>query len=304
MNILQYENRREKKLHADTRFPYNIYLCSIPADFRLVPLHWHQEMELISIKKGEGLVGLERCSFSVSAGDLVVVFPGKLHSIRQKPGFSMEYENIFFRLDMLMPALPDSCSLEFLMPLLSEDGPPSFVWKKGAGAYEKLQQAIEALDALSDSRPYGYPLAIKGIFFQILFLIHGNMQQRKEDGENSQPKEKSSLQETKKNKKIKQVLKEIEVRYGEELTVQEMAALCGYSPSHFMRFFRQHMGTSFVEYLNDYRLIMASHQLIHGEANISEIAQNTGFDQTSYFNRLFKRKYGMTPKQYRKEANR
>lgn len=302
MNILQYENRREEKIHADTRFPYNIYLCSIPKDFRLVPLHWHQEMELISIKKGNGMVSLEQCSCAVDEGDLVIVFPGKLHSIRQKPGFSMEYENIIFRLDMLMPALPDNCSSEFLMPLLSEDGPQSFVWKRGNGEYEKLQKSIGFLDDLSDSRPFGYPLAIKGIFFQLLFLILGNMQQSQEGGKDALFGEKGNALEMKQNKKIKHVLKEIEVRYGENLTIQEMAGLCGYSPSHFMRFFRQHMGSSFVEYLNDYRLIMASHQLAHGEAGISEIAQNTGFDQPSYFNRLFKRKYGMTPKQYRKEA--
>ena len=201
-----------------------------------------------------------------------------------------------------MPALPDNCSSEFLMPLLSEDGPQSFVWKRGNGEYEKLQKSIGFLDDLSDSRPYGYPLAIKGIFFQLLFLILGNMQQSQEGGKDALFGEKGNALEMKQNKKIKHVLKEIEVRYGENLTIQEMAGLCGYSPSHFMRFFRQHMGSSFVEYLNDYRLIMASHQLAHGEAGISEIAQNTGFDQPSYFNRLFKRKYGMTPKQYRKEA--
>lgn len=295
MNIPQYENQREEKLHADTRFPYNIYPCRIPTDFRLVPVHWHQEMELISVKKGEGLVDLDLRPFSVEEGDLVIVFPGRLHSIRQKLGFSMEYENIFFRLDMLMPALPDVCSLDFLMPLLAEDGPGPFVWKRGEGEYGKLQREIEELDHLSDTRPYAYPLAVKGIFFRLLFLIMENLYQ-KQNTENPYPAKLGT------NKKIKQVLKEIELRYRENLTVQEMAELCGYSSSHFMRFFRQQMGSSFVEYLNDYRLIMASHQLIHGEENISEIAQNTGFDQTSYFNRLFKRKYGMTPKQYRKEA--
>lgn len=295
MDISQYENQREKKIHADTRFPYNIYPCCIPTDFRLVPVHWHQEMELISVKKGEGMVDLDLRPYSVEEGDLVIVFPGRLHSIRQKPGFSMEYENIFFRLDMLMPAMPDICSSDFLMPLLSEDGPLPFVWKNGEGDYGKLQQEIEKLDRLSDARPYAYPLALKGIFFQILFLVMGNLHQE-------QKPENIRVAKPSTNKKIKQVLKEIELRYGENLRIQEMAALCGYSSSHFMRFFRQQMGSSFVEYLNDYRLIMASHQLIHGEENISEIAEKTGFDQTSYFNRLFKRKYGMTPKQYRKEA--
>ena len=291
MDILQYENRREKKHHADTRFPYNIYPCSIPVDFRQVPMHWHQEMELISVKKGAGMVSLDLQPFAVEAGDLVVVFPGRLHSIRQKPGFSMEYENLIFRLDMLMPAMPDVCSADFLMPLLTEDGPLPFVWRKGEGEYEKVQREVKELDWLSGSRPFGYPLAMKGCFFHLLYLILGNLQQNQEEGVRPRM-----------DKNIKQVLKEVELRYGESLTIREMAELCGYSPSHFMRVFRQHMGASFVEYLNDYRLIMASHQLAHGKESISEIAQHSGFDQTSYFNRLFKRKYGMTPKEYRKEA--
>lgn len=289
----QYEKRREEKHHADSRFPFNIYLCSIPQDFRMVPVHWHEEMELISVKKGSGQVILDLQPYPVEAGDLVVVFPGKLHGIRQKPGCAMEYENIIFRLDMLIPALPDRCSTEYLLPLLAGQGPGSYVCSCGQPEFPAVQELIGRLDQLSGSRPAGYELAVKGLFFALLFLIlHG----RQSDG--------GKGAEGRFQGKMKLVLKEVENRYDEPLTVKEMADMCGYSASHFMKFFRQQMGTSFVEYLNDYRLLMAARMLISTEETVTEIARLSGFDQPSYFNRLFRRKYGMTPSQYRQKGDR
>lgn len=294
MEGVQYENKREEKQHADSWFPYNIYLCSIPLDFRIVPIHWHEEMELISVKRGNGLISLDLQTFSVQEGDLIVIFPGSLHSIRQKPGYSMEYENIIFRLDMLIPALPDCCSCEFLLPLLSENGASSYIWPRDEESFSLAQNQIKALDQLSNDHPYGYLLAIKGIFFQLLFLILGVERKRE------LPKSGQIYHQ----EKIKQIIKEVEERYKENLTIKEMAKLCGYSTSHFMKFFRQQMKMPFIEYVNDYRLIMAARQLLNGEEGISQIAQSTGFDQPSYFNRLFKRKYGMTPKQYRRQMQK
>ena len=171
MDIKQYEGRREVRYHGDSRFPCNIYPCSIPQDFRVVPVHWHEEMELISIKKGEGIVILDLKPYPVKAGDLVVVYPGRLHGIKQKAGAQMEYENIIFRLEMLIPAMPDRCSLDFLMPLLSENGPDSYLCTEGSPEHEAVLHQINLLDQISHERPYGYELAVKGIFYQLLFLF-------------------------------------------------------------------------------------------------------------------------------------
>ena len=59
MNILEYENYQEKVLHGNPLFPYITYLCSIPLDFAYVPLHWHDEMEIIYIKKGRGIITVD-----------------------------------------------------------------------------------------------------------------------------------------------------------------------------------------------------------------------------------------------------
>ena len=59
MDKLQYKIYHENKIHTPDDFPYNTYLCSIPLDFQSVNLHWHDEVEIIVIKKGSGIVSVD-----------------------------------------------------------------------------------------------------------------------------------------------------------------------------------------------------------------------------------------------------
>ena len=102
MNLSEYENYQEKKTHFDASFPYNTYLCCIPQDFLSVPLHWHQEMEIIYIKKGHGTVSVDLSSFVVKEGDIILLAPGQLHGISQYKTNRLEYENILFEITMLL----------------------------------------------------------------------------------------------------------------------------------------------------------------------------------------------------------
>ena len=102
MNILEYENYQEKISHGNPLFPYITYLCSIPLDFSYVPIHWHDEMEIIYIKKGHGIITVDFTQYQVSAGTLALIIPGQLHSIEQYENESMEYENIIFHPQILL----------------------------------------------------------------------------------------------------------------------------------------------------------------------------------------------------------
>ena len=103
----------------------------------------------------------------------------------------------------------------------------------------------------------------------------------------------------KKIDKLKPVIKHVELHYGEPTTVEEMAKLAGFSESHFMRFFKEAFGVSFVTYLNDYRLSMAARLLLSTEDSVLNISQQVGFENLSHFNRQFKKKYSKTPREYR-----
>ena len=87
----------------------------------------------------------------------------------------------------------------------------------------------------------------------------------------------------------------------EKITIKTIAYELGLSQSHFMKFFKNTMGTTFIDYLNDYRLTMVSRLLVSSESSILDIAAESGFDNLSYFNRMFKKRFGMTPREYRKK---
>ncbi|MFR2613832.1 MAG: cupin domain-containing protein [Subdoligranulum sp.] len=88
------ERLRETKHHGAVRFPFNIYPCTIPGDFLQVPLHWHDSMELVYVKKGSGIVQVGVNAYPAEQGEIYIFAPGTLHALHQRGQAVMEYENI------------------------------------------------------------------------------------------------------------------------------------------------------------------------------------------------------------------
>lgn len=294
MDLNTYQHYHEKKRHTVLEFPYNTYLCSIPLDFIQVPLHWHSELELIVIKKGHGNVTVDLESYTVSAGDIVFIRPGQLHSIEQQPHRSMEYENIIFKRELLSTDATDICTKQYLLPIMNGSIPTASIFTPAFAYYKEISDCFQQIDLLCDTRPEGYQLAIKSFLFRFFFLLVSNQ---------NNDSNASSAAKTKTLEKLKTILKYVEQHYQESITIEDMSILTYYSKSHFMKFFKMHMGRSFIEYLNDYRLTMAEQMLRTSDYSILEIAGKNGFDNLSYFNRMFKRKYGFPPAKWRNTSS-
>lgn len=290
MNINEYQNYHETKNHTTTEFPYNTYLCSIPLDFPGVPLHWHDELELIVIKKGQGIVSVDFEKRLVHSGDIVFIRPGCLHAIEQDRTFKMEYENIILKPELLSSGTNDLCMIQYITPLLDGSIPVECFLTPSLEFYESLNACIQQIDLVCSDQPQGWQLAVKSSLFYFFFLLTSS----------SQKKTASTSARSKSLEKMKTVLKYVEEHYTEKLTIDDMAELTYYSKSHFMKFFKAHMGIGFTEYLNDYRLTMSARLLKASDDSILMIASASGFDNLSYFNRIFKRKYGVSPGKYRK----
>ena len=291
MNLTEYQNYHEDKKHTLTEFPYNLYPCSIPLDFTFVPLHWHSELEIIVIKKGSGIISVDFQRQTVTSGDIIFILPGRLHSIEQDGTNSMEYENIILQPELLITGEDDLCAERFIRPLMNNQLHTETFFSPSLPYYAQLSECIRQLDFVCSLKKEGWQLAVKGFLFQFLFLLIPN----RAVSENSSPVGEKSLE------KMKTILKYVEDHYNEHLTIEDMAELTFYSKSHFMKFFKSHMGTGFIDYLNDYRLVMAERLLRSSDNSILEIAVQSGFDNLSYFNRIFKRKYGISPGKYRKQ---
>ena len=290
MNILEYENYQEKKSHADISFPYNTYLCSIPLDFERVPLHWHDDMEIIYIKKGHGFVTVDFKQYKVSGSTIVLILPGQIHSIDQYDDLSMEYENIIFDVGMLFSKKEDTSISEFLRPLLGGKITVPTVFTTVSEHYEAVSSCIDACDEICKTKPVGYDLYIKSKLYEFFFVLSNRCRNEKN------PRSVKSLE------KIKTITKYVETHYAEKITIADIAAVADFSESHFMRYFKETMGTSFIDYLKEYRLTMAARMLLVSDSSILSISEEVGFDNLSYFNRAFKKHYGITPSQYRKHG--
>ncbi len=292
MNQTDYETYLEKKFHADPSFPYNTYICSIPLDFSEVSMHWHSYMEIIYIKKGKGYVNVNFQSHYVEGGDIIMVLPGEIHGISQYENQTMEYENIIFSIEMLMSKYADALDNEFFVPLLSHKLCLPTLICDDAPFYHELSECLNRADRICKTFSKGYQLAIKSYLTEFFYILYAQAS----DSENQK---KAAVSERDLDR-IKEILGYIQNHYKETITIDEISSACGLSASHFMRFFKNSMGTSFINYLNDYRLNVASRMLLSSEDSILVIATDCGFDNLSYFNRLFKKKYGQTPSIYRK----
>ena len=87
--------------------------------------------------------------------------------------------------------------------------------------------------------------------------------------------------------------------YSEVIRLSEVAEMVNMSESSFCRFFKQHTSKSFIDFLTDIRLGAASRALIDSSLSIAEIGYDCGFNNLSNFPRIFKKKKGVTPSEFR-----
>ena len=99
-----------------------------------------------------------------------------------------------------------------------------------------------------------------------------------------------------KHRRLSPALREMQEHFAEDHPVSHYAALCDMSEVNFRRMFKEYTGLSPLEYRNGVRLERARALLSSTEFNVSEAAYATGFQNLSFFIRLYKKKYGYTPK--------
>lgn len=279
----------ETKIHGTVDFPYIVYHGKIPDFIKSYPLHWHEEMEIIHVVKGRGKVIVPPSTYEVSKGDSVILFPQTIHSIEQMGEEEMEYFNIVFQFSLLTSGQADSCYEKYFKPFLNHTRTVPTLLKEEEELNQVLLPHLLALIHNRRASYTTYELLVKSNLFAIMHYLN-------------QCSTEVSIDELSRQftyDKLKRVLYYIKTSYALPITVSEAAAMAGFSDSHFMKLFKEFTGTSFTQYLVDYRLELAAAQLIKSDEKVIEIAANCGFNNHSYFTRSFIRKYGVSPKEYR-----
>lgn len=286
----QNPNLMENTKHGTSVFPFQYYRCTIPENFAALPIHWHEELEFTYVLEGSCTYQVDLLPRQVSKGDFLLIPPGILHGFSSEGCAHMVTDSFVFRMDMLESLRSDACT-PYLLPVAGQRVRFPVVLSAEAPYAEKILEIYRALLETVTEKPRGYELETKALLFHLFFTLYQYVPYQKQN------KEHEAITD-----KLKIALQYVQDHYREPLTVLELAGMCGFSEYHFMRFFKKHMNMTCIEYINQYRLDMASRQLTESDLPITTIALENGFNNVSYFNRVFKKEFGMTPKEFRREG--
>lgn len=288
LHSLALEQKEDTK-HGESFFPVQKYITRLASDYPVFTTHWHEEAELTLITKGNCFYQIDLVDYAVKEGDILFIPPLLLHSISLNTSEEIFSETYVFHINFLGGNSTDICSTRYLTPLINQEFSMPCLITPEHPAYASLRRIFGQINSLYSETVPGYELALKSLLLQVIFLL-------------LQYSERNSSSDTgTSSDKLKQVLDYIELHYAETLTVSDLAKLCYFSDYHFMRFFKKHMNMTCVEYINNLRLEKSVELFEQGNSSILDVSLSVGFHNLSYFHKVFKRKYHMTPKAFLKQ---
>jgi AraC-like DNA-binding protein len=276
---------RERVHHPDQSFRY---LRFDTPRFEGEP-HRHRHMELTWIEAGAGLRFVGDSVAPFAAGDLVLLGAETPHcwvSSRSRTGSTATV--LQFAPDLLAtPSLPE---LSRLAPLAERSAvglqvtgaahtavTHELAGLQTAGSIARLAGLLRILDVLLRHEKLLVPIA------QASMQTHGSV--RSDDEQRP--------------RRIDGVLGWIRRHMARDLTVAAAAGVARVTPGAFSRYFRHEVGKTFTEYVNDVRCSEACVLLRRSDKAVAVVAQQCGFRTLSHFNRQFRLRYGMTPREFR-----
>lgn len=267
----------------DTAFPFRMIMND--GDILTTP-HWHREVELIYVTKGTIALGIDDVPYKLSEGEIAFISGGLIHYVLASPGS----ERLVYQFDL--PYFSAGNQQADLQKVLSELQPVSPQWESETEA--SVRNLLEGMNQEIEQRSLGYQVALKAQLFQLLTLLIRDIPKRTRLSEKMNKLATKDVLE-----KLDDIFSYVEANYQEVLTLQDIAAVSGYSSFYFTKFFKKNTGKTFLSFLNDYRIDKAKWLLINSDLPVSEIITQTGFESDKTFYRLFKRSMEMAPLEYR-----
>jgi AraC-like DNA-binding protein len=256
------------------------------------PWHFHDELELTFIVKSEGTKFIGDHISEFNPGEIVLLGSRLPHYWRNHPNdehtgkelgaeaiiirFNQEYAGAeFLKIPAMKPIfdLLNNAKRGIYIQQGAQDLQQKLAHFLTLGEGQRIIALTEILFSIATSIPYDY-----------LCSIGYAHQYKSNDIE-----------------KIDTVYNYVLNHFKTDLSVQDIAAKCNMNTAAFCRYFKKKTGKTFKDFMNEIRLGNAAKLLLKGDFTVAEVAFESGFNNPSYFNRLFKRTKGITPTSYRQQ---
>ena len=262
-----------------------------------VKQHWHYFAEVVYMLRGMAGVTADDKEFIVQEGDLVLIYPSSVHSMFSLDGNPPAYAVLKYDTAQFASISSYTPSLSNIYRYAHGNNMPIYFESPLADELDSRRIFDRCINELKNYR-YGFDVVLRAQISMLNFGIIRHWIDSGLDIRNCPAQAENTAAG------IENIAEYIDSHLAENVKVNDIAAQCHMSYSAFAAKFREHYGISCKEYIERMRIYKAEELLLFTDWDISFIAQEVGFSDSSHFINAFKSQRELTPKQFRLRKKR
>ena len=260
----------EKHIHDDPDFPFFFHVRMQAVPYSPDLFHWPESIELLYVLEGTLRAVCGEEVVTARAGDLVIVPPNALHAVCAD-GAPAVYHCLI---------VDKSFSDGLKLYLSGMRFRPCAASPEAGELFGRIAAEVTEKRAL-------YKLSVRSYVMALLVFLCRDCRVA---GEEELPG-----RGTHKIEMVKTVIEYLRLHFGEDLSIEDLCGVVGFSKYYLCHAFRQITGSTVVDYLNSLRCSHALQLLSSGEYTVGECAEKCGFHNLSYFAKVYRRYRGCSP---------
>ena len=247
-------------------------------------LHWHDHFEIEIVLSGSGIHQYNGVSRPLSEGSAYLLTPMDIHALIPDPDTKLHIVHLHF---------DEKAITQEVRELLLQHKLAHSVRLEGSDFERLLTQLTELLHCFETDSPVQSLSVQLMLSYLCLHIVR----------ESQQTEQRFPSYNTT-NPVVHQTLQYILYNFRKKISMQELGDRAHISPNHLALLFKQATGTTCIQLIADLRLQYALKLLENPNLNIETISEQAGFSATSYFISVFRKQYGITPKEYQNQIKK
>ena len=236
--------------------------------------HWHRSIEIFMVFEGHLKFYLNELEQELNPGEFVLVNSNEIHAIDSPE------PNKTVVIQIPLKTFSDYFTGEQYIRF----------------THEAKKQDVQVVDLIREmfaaygKKETGYDMRVKSGYYMLLYLLVSVYRELDVKDE--------LLKQNRKLNKLTPITNYMKEHYREELSLEALAEVFGYTPAYISRMFQKYAGINYKDYLQGVRVEYAFAELNRAEHTVSEVAFHHGFPSSRAFSKAFQKKYGMLPSAY------
>ncbi len=294
MQLSADKQQKELKSHGNYEFPVlvseEVLALYERHSFRW---HWHPEIELTYVREGDILYQINEQVYQLHAGEGLFCNTNALHTGRKLHAENCLYTSITFHPRIIYGYEGSCLQKNYVNPLLTQPALDSLFLSMDVTWQKEIIDSMQQIHKLYRDHETTYEFQIQQHLSSIWLSLYEHAF--------CPLKQNPHLSHTSKDmERLREILSYLEENYMEHITLEHIASHVGLCREECCRFFKKHMHQPLFDYLMYLRIEKSLPLLSQKNLSITEIAQQTGFSNSSYYSRVFREQLHCSPTQYQK----